>query len=256
MKRNYLLAGGLVVLITVAVTLAFYSHLPETVPVHWNLHGQADRFGPRWEGLVLMPAVMAGVILLVAALPWLSPERYRVNGAGSGYLQVMLLVLMFLAYLQVTTLASAAGYHLPVARDRAGGCLDALGGPGICAAASAAQFLRRRPDSVDARRSPGVGGNTPVCGMVLCYGWRAGSRDGLHCRSLMGIRGGSWRCRTGSGVLFADVLQEARPAQCGMSVFSKPCHRKSERYPVLTSGTARIRKGELSWHYSSGWRHW
>ncbi len=130
MKRNYLLAGGLVVLITVAVTLAFYSHLPETVPVHWNLHGQADRFGPRWEGLVLMPAVMAGVILLVAALPWLSPERYRVNGAGSGYLQVMLILLVFLACLQVTTLASAAGHHLPVAKIALGGVstlLAALG---------------------------------------------------------------------------------------------------------------------------------
>jgi uncharacterized membrane protein len=44
-----------------------YSLLPATVPVHWNLAGQIDRFGSRAEAALLLPCIML-VIALVMGL--------------------------------------------------------------------------------------------------------------------------------------------------------------------------------------------
>ena len=121
MKRRYFLWAGLIVLVTLVGTFFLYPRLPDTVAVHWNVHGQADRYGSKWEALVLMPAVMVGLTLLVAALPWLSPRRYKVNGARPGYLEMMIVLLVFFAYLHFALLTIDAGAPLNAAKAVLGG---------------------------------------------------------------------------------------------------------------------------------------
>jgi uncharacterized membrane protein len=62
---------------------ALYSRLPDPSPTHWNLSGEPDDFGPRWELAFGVPLVTVGLTLLLAILPWLGPfranfERFRV----------------------------------------------------------------------------------------------------------------------------------------------------------------------------------
>ena|SRR5579863_5651259 len=121
MKRNYFLLAGLITLAAVGGSFVFYSRLPAIVPAHWNIRGEVDRYGSKWETLAFMPAIMVGMILLVAALPWLSPRKYEMNGGKPAYLQIMTVLLVFFAYIHFTLLSTAAGRHFDVPKAVLGG---------------------------------------------------------------------------------------------------------------------------------------
>jgi uncharacterized membrane protein len=63
-----------------------------------------------------MPAAMAVIALLFAALPWLSPRRFEVDTFRSTYLYIMLLVLSFMAYVHVLTIWVALSKPLDLNR--------------------------------------------------------------------------------------------------------------------------------------------
>jgi uncharacterized membrane protein len=106
MKRNYFLIAALLIAATLIITLALYPYLPDRVPAHWNWRGEVDRYGAKWETF-LMPGVMVFFVLFFAAAPWLSPRRFEVGAFRSTYLYIMLLLIVFLAYLHALTLWAA-----------------------------------------------------------------------------------------------------------------------------------------------------
>jgi uncharacterized membrane protein len=116
MKRNYLLIAALVIAATLIVTVVLYPDLPNRIPAHWNFRGEIDRYGDKWE-IFLMPSVMVVIVLLFAALPWLSPRRFEVGAFRSTYLYIMLLLIVFFAYLHALTLWVA--FSRPLDMNRA-----------------------------------------------------------------------------------------------------------------------------------------
>lgn len=64
---NARLAALAALVVDLAVTAVLWPRLPEQVPVHWNLAGEADRLGSKWELLAFGPVLMVvlGVVLVV-----------------------------------------------------------------------------------------------------------------------------------------------------------------------------------------------
>ena len=116
MRRNYILIAALLIVATLIVTLIFYPDLPSRIPMHWNWRGQVNRYGDKWE-IFLMPAAMVVVVLLFAAMPWLSPRRFEVNTFRTTYLYVMLLALAFMAYIHALHLWAAFSKPLDMNRS-------------------------------------------------------------------------------------------------------------------------------------------
>lgn len=58
-----------------ALILKYYSDLPAVIPVHYNVAGEADAFGPRWFILIL-PTVST---LIYGGLTWLNRNPHRFN---------------------------------------------------------------------------------------------------------------------------------------------------------------------------------
>lgn len=44
------------------------------IPVHFNFAGEADRYGSKAEGFLFMPALLAGLALMMAAIPAIDPR--------------------------------------------------------------------------------------------------------------------------------------------------------------------------------------
>jgi uncharacterized membrane protein len=116
MKRNYFLMASLLIGATLIVTLVLYPDLPDRIPAHWSWRGEVNRYGAKWE-IFLLPAAMAFFVLLFAALPWLSPRRFSVEAFRSTYLYMMLLLIVFLAYLHALILWAA--FSRPLDMNRA-----------------------------------------------------------------------------------------------------------------------------------------
>src|SRR5262245_8093388 len=107
MSRWFSVSVALAVLAAAAslyVYLFQYQHLPEQLPMHWNLEGQVDGTIGRATALVLWPAVVAGVVLLTLVLPWLSPRHFQVESFRDTYGYLMALVAGLLTYMHLVVL--------------------------------------------------------------------------------------------------------------------------------------------------------
>lgn len=84
--------------------------LPEQVPVHWNILGEADRWGSSTAQVFRMPAVALGVYLLILFLPLIDPRRKN-YALFPGALRISRWAAPILvAAIQASTLAGVLGY--------------------------------------------------------------------------------------------------------------------------------------------------
>lgn len=76
-RESFLLA-----LITLAVLASLYAwpRVPETLPVHWGINGEPDRYGGRLEALFVLPVSVLATYLLFLVLPYFD-KRNRDNEA-------------------------------------------------------------------------------------------------------------------------------------------------------------------------------
>jgi uncharacterized membrane protein len=120
MKRShYFLIAAAVIVATLVVTALLYSHLPDQIPTHWNFKGEIDHYGSR-QSVFMLPGVMAGVLLLFAVLPWLSPKRFEVDTFRSTSLYIMILAVALFAYLHALLLWAAFSRPLNMPRSLMG----------------------------------------------------------------------------------------------------------------------------------------
>jgi uncharacterized membrane protein len=103
-----------------AFALAIYPRLPDRIPTHWNLRGQADG----WDGpgaAFLFPAIATGTWLLMLVLPRIDPRRANWEKfRGEVRLLVGVLVLFF-AWIEAVVLGAALGWALDTGRAVMGG---------------------------------------------------------------------------------------------------------------------------------------
>jgi uncharacterized membrane protein len=114
--NRWLWTSVILTAVTLGGTMFLYAfgrdYLPDQVPVHWDIKGEADQYTARdrvLPYLLISPGVMAVITLLALVLPWLSPKPYDVNRFSRTYYYVFTLVTVLFAYIQVTILLATAG---------------------------------------------------------------------------------------------------------------------------------------------------
>ena len=121
---KYYLVGMLLATAVLVATVVAYPHLPSSVATHWNMHNQPNGYSPKWALFLIGPGFMAGIMLLMYFLPWLSPKNFEVDSFRSTYLQIMLMLVSMVAYFYAVTLWAGVGHPINVGRATVGGvCL-------------------------------------------------------------------------------------------------------------------------------------
>lgn len=89
MKLN--LKKELPIIATVMIPFIYLAYkwprLPEQVPVHWNIEGEIDRYGSKWELLIipiLLPLLTYGIFLVI---PFIDPKK-KLEQMGNKYHQL------------------------------------------------------------------------------------------------------------------------------------------------------------------------
>ena len=109
-----------VLALTLLATLLVYHRLPASVPIHWNAAGEIDRYGP--PGWVFtQPLILAGLTLLWAVLPRVSPARFEVGSFSATWWYCGIVTALLLAYIQALLLWGVMTGALPMARALLGG---------------------------------------------------------------------------------------------------------------------------------------
>jgi uncharacterized membrane protein len=113
MKR-YLLLCLVLLAAACAATVYAWPMLPERVPVHWDIDGIVNGYGPRAALWLLGPGLIALMSLCGALLPRISPRRFDMSGFESTYFYLCGVVVCMLAYVYALVLAAVLHGAVPM----------------------------------------------------------------------------------------------------------------------------------------------
>jgi len=115
---SLLIASGVVAILMFALSGWAWLQLPgdASIPVHWGIDGQPDRYGGKWEGLLLMPLIFVGITVLFAFIPRIDPRRGNILNSQGAYQAVWWVMLLFLTGLHLTLILNILGYNVSVGR--------------------------------------------------------------------------------------------------------------------------------------------
>ncbi len=91
-----------------------WSRVPDRVPVHWNIAGEVDRYGGRFEALLVPPLIALGLYALLLFLPRIDPGRANYARFRTAYLVIRYALLLFMAGVYAMLLLAAFGRSIDV----------------------------------------------------------------------------------------------------------------------------------------------
>jgi uncharacterized membrane protein len=102
--RPLVIVGVVLILAMLAVSAWAWPQIPDgaQVPIHWGPSGEPDGYGPKWMGLLGIPAVAAGVLALLVVLPRLEPRRFNLERSSTAYVAVGMAALGLVAALHAS----------------------------------------------------------------------------------------------------------------------------------------------------------
>jgi uncharacterized membrane protein len=127
MSRIYFALCVAAIAVTLVVSAIAFPNLPPRVPIHWNIHGQVDGYGSPTFAAFFVPGIMVALLLLLWALPWLSPKQFEIDSFRGVYWLIAFVILCFTAYAQLLILWSTFGHAIDVVRALLAGVLIMFG---------------------------------------------------------------------------------------------------------------------------------
>ena len=99
MKSDWRLELGMLLVIAAMfdAAAAVWPSAPAAIPVHWNVSGEVDRYGGRFEGLLLLPFLALAIYLLLRYLPSVDPLRANYARFSGAYTAIRAAVLLLMA---------------------------------------------------------------------------------------------------------------------------------------------------------------
>lgn len=95
-----------IILIPLAYLGFVWNELPEQVPLHFNIRGEADGWGSRQELFWLILLTTAGLNLLLLIIPAIDPKR-KLQNMGSKYMQLRFILVIFMAAIGLYIISNA-----------------------------------------------------------------------------------------------------------------------------------------------------
>jgi uncharacterized membrane protein len=110
-----------ITLIALVATAVIYPTLPAKVPIHWNIRGEVDSYGPKTWAAFLMPGAMLVMLGVFAVLPMLSPKHFEIDSFRTTYLFIVVLVTGLFGYIHALSMLGSMSRALDFPRAMCGG---------------------------------------------------------------------------------------------------------------------------------------
>ncbi len=104
----------IVVMATVLASFYFYAHFPERVPTHWNVVGEVDGWGTRWQGAFIIPIMLVVMYVFFLFLPMLDPKKERYTQFAKTYHIFKNMILVVLGLIYFIASLNGVGYNIPI----------------------------------------------------------------------------------------------------------------------------------------------
>ena len=114
MNRRWL--GPVLIASMVAFALAVYGRLPAQIPTHFDLAGNPDDWTDLFPGAFLLPAMTAGVYVLLFALRRIDPRRAHYERFEETYWVILNVIALVMAAFHELSLGLALGWPIDMGR--------------------------------------------------------------------------------------------------------------------------------------------
>ena|SRR5579871_2349636 len=107
-----------IVLLFAAVALytaIVYPSLPDRIPIHWNIRGEIDGWGPKSTVLISPAMILLGLVLL-HGLPALSPIRFKIDTFRPTFNYMMVIVSALFAFIAVLMIVAAQHHDFAIGK--------------------------------------------------------------------------------------------------------------------------------------------
>jgi uncharacterized membrane protein len=88
-----------------------WNRLPDQMASHWNVNDEVDGYMPRIWGVLLMPLVVTGMLLLFLFLPAIDPLKANIAQFRETFNLFIVFITVFMLYIHGLTLAWSLGYQ-------------------------------------------------------------------------------------------------------------------------------------------------
>jgi len=102
----------IITLVPAIVLSAYWNALPEQLPMHWNVEGKVDGYGPKYLNAVLC----IGLYLLLFVIQFLDPKKKNYEFFQSAYYKIRLVLAVFFSGISTMTVFTALGYAIDTPR--------------------------------------------------------------------------------------------------------------------------------------------
>jgi uncharacterized membrane protein len=109
-QKSALIISSIIILGMFLLSAWTWFHVPDQpIPVHFGPDGQPDRYGSKFEGLLLLPLVAIACNLLLSFLPRFEPRNEHLLRSNKAYHAVWIAVIALLAVVHGTSIAVILG---------------------------------------------------------------------------------------------------------------------------------------------------
>ena len=92
--------------------IAVWNQLPDQLPIHWNLKGEVDDYGPKY----LMALLNIGLYLLLLLLPKIDPRKKNYDNFSSTYFKLRLMLVLFFSSITAVIISKSIGFDIDLDR--------------------------------------------------------------------------------------------------------------------------------------------
>jgi uncharacterized membrane protein len=115
-QRTTLVILIVAVVMAAAASFVVYDQLPPNPATHWNMQGEADGFGTRFEAAFLLPIILFAAGLMLVYLPYLDPLRRNIEQFKAAYYQFIVIFILFFLVVHGMVLGSNLGLKINLTR--------------------------------------------------------------------------------------------------------------------------------------------
>lgn len=100
-----------IVILTIPFILSWtvWDVLPDQVPIHFNIKGEADDWGPKWVNAIALPLLGIGLYLLLVAVPTIDPKN-KIENKQNALRLIRLSTSLFMTILYGVVIGRSLGY--------------------------------------------------------------------------------------------------------------------------------------------------
>ena len=98
-------------LVPFIVSFILWDQIPEEVPTHFNISGEADDWGPKWINAIMLPLIGVGVYVLLLVLPLIDPKK-KISNTQKPVAAIRIVTSIFFVGIYAFVMAASLGVEI------------------------------------------------------------------------------------------------------------------------------------------------